>query len=154
MRAIEFILEKLNETVLFEMAYSQQHAKNFVTGASSEIFEHMIKLFVCNVSYDTKQYWIKEINNKWLRKIDSIRLKSKNKKVSSELLARWMFEDAGPHYDVAYVQQIIDHLKEDEYLLHTNLDLEEILQRIFSILSRICEDISANNFTKLSDYLD
>jgi hypothetical protein len=153
MRAWEFILEHANKLSLFEMAYEQRDAKKLVTEASPRIFEHLAKIYCLNVPASTTRYWIKEINNKWLTKINEIRLKPKNKIVSYSLLSKWMLEDSAPHYDIVHLRNVIKTLRYDDYKVKDSINEEAVLSAILSIMNSLCEDITDGKFEHLSDYI-
>lgn len=154
MRAREFIIEKLNSTSLFEMAHDQQSAKKFVTSASPEIFEHLVKIYATKSPIERIDYWIKEINNKWLKKINNISLKPKNKRLSYDLLSTWMMEDAAPTYNSDHLIRVLRGL-EYEYGSKNikNMDIDLLLAEVNGIMISVCERIADGTFIHLGEYI-
>lgn len=147
------ILDIIIATPLFEMAYSRKIAKDMVTELSPQIFDHLLKLFVFE-SPENVHHWRREITI-WLLKINKLYLKSNTKKPSKEDLYNWLILDAAPHYSEKYIKNTIDIMLDDEYknIKLRDYDVEFILNKIFGIIGKVCEDITSDKFRKIDDYL-
>jgi hypothetical protein len=66
-RAWAKIIDKLNETALFEMAYYRRDAKEKIIALSPPIFDHLLKLFLFELPL-TREHWVSEIDN-WFTQI-------------------------------------------------------------------------------------
>ena len=155
MKPREFIIEKLNSTLLFEMAHDQQTAKKIVTSFSQEIFEHLVKIYSTKSTVERINYWIRETNNKWLKKINNITLKPKNHRPSYELLTTWMIEDSGPTYNSDYLIRVLKSLQYEyghDNIKHMNID--DLLVAVNGIIISVCEDIADGTFVHLGEYID
>ena len=155
MRSTEFIMERLNKTFLFEMAHDQHAAKIIVTSASPQIFEHLVKIYSIKSSPERIKYWIKEINNKWLKRINDVTLKPKNKRLSCDLLTTWMMEDSAPTYNLDHLKTVLKSLKY-EYGNDKvkNMNLDQLLARVNSMMTSVCERIADGTFIHLGEYID
>jgi hypothetical protein len=155
MMLFELLLEKLSDTLLFEMAFSRKSARDQVSALSPEIFEHLVKLFVFQAP-EYKKHWITEINA-WLTQINRIYLKPSKKKPSWQTLYRWLVFDSAPHYDARYIDGLVNIWRENQYsdlVLH-DYDSELVLNQILIILEKACQDIAEpNKFVSVNRYLN
>jgi hypothetical protein len=153
MKIFDIILDRLNETTLFEMARSRAQAKDMVTDLSSEIVDHLIKLFVFNSPQD-KQGWITEINA-WLDRIDNIYLKPNAKKIDSTTLYNWLVFDSSPHYSGNYVSSRVKKLLATTYknVSVYDYDSNHVMQQILNVLNNVCKSIGHDTFTTIENYL-
>lgn len=153
MRIFDIIIDKLNETALFEMARNRAEAKSIVTNLSPEIFDHLLKLFVFS-SPENKQGWIKELNA-WLNKIDKIYLKPGSKKLDTQTLYNWLVFDSSPHYSENYVNSVVRKLKATNFknVPIYDYDSTQVLNQILKILNDVSNDISNDIFTTIENYL-
>ena len=149
----DVILDRLNETVLFEMARSRAQAKDIVTDLGAEIVDHLIKLFVFN-SPQNKHGWITEINA-WLDKIDKIYLKPKAKKIDSATLYNWLVFDSSPHYSGNYIGNRVKKMLATSYKNVPVYDFnpDHVMQQILIILNNVSKSIGNNTFTTIENYL-
>jgi hypothetical protein len=153
MKIFDIILDRLNETTLFEMARSRAQAKDIVTDLSSEIVDHLIKLFVFN-SPQNKQGWITEINA-WLDKIDNIYLKPNAKKIDSTTLYNWLVFDSSPHYSGNYISSRVQKMLATSYknVPVYDYDPDHVMKQILNILSNVCKSIGNDTFTSIENYV-
>ena len=145
------IINLLNETTLFEMAFERKKAKNTVTSLSFNIIEHLTKIYIFENAVD-KNHWMNELNN-WLLEIDRIYLKPKNTKLSKQEIYNWILIDAAPHYSVEFLEKTSKRLsKQYPYKMHS-IDYEWLLQKLFTIIDKVATDISNDMFENIGDYL-
>lgn len=149
----EFVLDKLNETKLFEMAHERKDAKDTVTNLSPQIMLHLVKIFVFE-SPENVNHWASEINN-WLNIIDDIYLKQNKKKLSHYDLYNWIILDSAPHYAKEYLDRNVRKMKRTDYasLPLRQYDSEEVMNKIISIIDSVCIDMSNDEFVTIRDYL-
>jgi hypothetical protein len=153
MKIFDVILDRLNETALFEMAYNRRKAQDMVTDLSPEIFDHLLKMFVFS-SPENKQGWIGELNA-WLSKINKIYLKPYSKKLDANTLYNWLIFDSAPHYSEQYVNSVIRKLQATTFknIPVYDYDSTQVLNEILKILNNVSKDISNNTFTTIEHYL-
>lgn len=150
----EFALDKLNETILFEMAHERKDAKNKITNLSPQLIKHIVKLFVFD-SPDDINHWKGEING-WLSQLFDIRLKPNNKHPDKNTLYTWLILDSSPHYGEEFVGEMIESLR--EYSGYSapvhDYDAGFVINKVLSIVDRICSDISAGKPHQINYYLE
>lgn len=153
MRIFDIIIDKLNETTLFEMAFERKKAKKTVTSLSPQIVKHLIKLFVFN-SPENKNTWISEIDG-WLNDIDDIYLKPDKEKLEFIDVYDWMINQSGPYYNGQYVESVVTKLKSTKFKNVTTYDYDSnhVMEKILTILNNVCKSIGNNTFTTIEDYL-
>ena len=147
------LIDLISYTTLCEMAFDRKTAKDKVTDLSSQIFEHLLKLFVFN-SPENSAHWITEING-WLWKIDDIKLKTTKQKPSPHDLHNWLILDSAPHYDAKWVTDTVGKLKRRQYkdISVREFDPTFVIDKMIQIMARVCIDISNNSFDDIKDYL-
>jgi hypothetical protein len=152
MRIVE-ILDALNSTRLFEMAYERKQAKDLVTSLSPQIFDHLLKLFVLE-SPNTTQHWIREINA-WLFKINKIYLKPNKLKPQKNDLYNWLVFDSAPYYSEQYIDTEIKIMKRNDYknIPIRDYDSSDVLNKILSIINQVSIAISNNTFESIEDFI-
>jgi hypothetical protein len=153
MRIFDIIIDKLNETTLFEMAFERKKAKKTVTSLSPQIVKHLIKLFVFN-SPENKTKWISEIDG-WLNDIDDIYLKPDTEKLEYVDVHDWMINQSSPHYNGKYLDSVVRKLKSTTFKNVTTYDYDSnhIMEKILTILNNVCKSIGNDTFTTIEDYL-
>lgn len=147
------VVDKLNETWLFEMATSRKAAKITVTSLSPTLFKHLLKLFIFN-SPENKPHWIMEVNS-YLRIINEIYLKPNNRKLRDKELYNWLIFDSSPYYSRGYILSIVEMWKDEDYpnIEMYDFDPDHVLNEILNIINRVCVDISKNKFVSIKYYL-
>lgn len=153
MKICELLLDKLNNTKLFEMAHDRQKAKDIVTDLSPQIFDHLLKIFIFE-SPDTINHWQQEING-FLNKINRIYLKPNKSKPDASTLYTWIVDDSAPYYSVGYIENTIRILVRQQ---HNNVKVRDfdpnwVLNKILSIIQLVCKDIAVGKFESIEDYL-
>ena len=149
----DIILDRLNETTLFEMAHSRREVRQKVTDLSPQIFDNLVKLFVFD-SPQNAPHWRSEIDT-WLDQIDSLYLTPDKKKPSKNDLYTWIIFDSAPHYSEEFLRLRIRKWQATTYKnmpLH-EFDAEYVLNKILSIINRVCDDMAHKNFISIDDYL-
>lgn len=151
---LDFLVDKISNTTLFEMAYERKHAKSIVTGLSPQIFKHLLKLYTFDypIGYN---HWINELNT-FINKINDIYLKPNNQKISSNVLYEWLVNESAPCYNTDYISNQIKLMKRQEYkdISLKPFDTQQVLDNILNIFKQVSIDVSSNNFESIEDYLN
>lgn len=145
MRLIELLIDKLTDMPLFEMAYERKQAWRIVNGVSYPLTEHLVKVLIMPHSI-YKNYWLQEING-FLRKIDDIVLKPKNKRLTQRQYWNWLVTE--PEYRI---EKIIKHIQYDYPKEQINVP-NDLTQKIHHILYRVSVDLGKDRFNRIEYYL-
>jgi hypothetical protein len=142
------LLDLLNETRLFELAYERKNAINRLDNLSCQISIHMLKLIVFNDSADF-YHWLTELNG-WLNQVDDISLKPNNKKLRKQDYLKYLKE----HYleDEQQISLNIKNLKKrykNEQMIY--YDSKWVLEKIEYLMDRICSELASDDFTPLTE---
>lgn len=152
MKLFEIMLDKLNETALFEMAFERKKAKAKVVGLSPQIFRHLAKMLILN-SPDDFKHWAGEVNG-WMRDIQETTLKGNNKRIDKDTLYQWLVFESAPTYDETYIQTLKMYW-EDDYpdALVLPHDESAVIVRMLTIIKNACADSEQGKFSKIEKYL-
>jgi hypothetical protein len=149
MRIRDVLLDFLNETALFKMAYRRRIAIDRVRDLQQEIADHLIKVIMYS---DTMHIngWFNELNS-WFDRIQNYRVKNNNMPLDQITLMNLLFKE--PLGTVDDVQSVMNHLhKRMPELFITQFDCQIVHEQLYWILTNICSDISKNKFINISDY--
>lgn len=149
----EFALDKLAETKIFEMAFERKVAKGKIQNISPQLIKHITKLFLFDSPNDVN-HWKSEING-WLSSLFDIRLKPGNKHPDKNSLYTWLVFDSAPNYDADFVEELVISL--DEYEGYSapvhDYEPEFVINKVLSIVDKICDDIGKGIPHKIDYYL-
>jgi hypothetical protein len=153
LKAMVKLLDILSETKLFEMARYRKDAKDKVTSLSPQIFAHLLKFQVLELA-QAERHWMQELDS-WFYQIDDMTLKPTNSKPSKKDLVNWLWFDASPTYNGAYVTKIVKRMKATEYanVSFREINSDEVCNKIKEIISKVISDIAADNFESIEKYL-
>lgn len=153
MRLIDSCLDKLNNTMLFEMAFERRKAMDTIVNLSPQIFEHFIKLFVVNIPL-TKNHWVKEING-WFNIINKIYLKPKNRRLSYEEIYNWLIFESAPYYSSEFIDSSVQRMLRMEYkgIDVKEYDANQLLNIILNIIQNVARDIAKDEYKGIEPYL-
>ena len=148
------VLDILINTPLFEMAYERRKAIEIVNSRSRNIVLHLLKIFAISGNKD-RNHWMSEIDS-WLGDINDIFLKPKRKRPSKQDLYNWLLIENVPDYDAGFAKRNIAIWKNNSYNSYqfNDIDAEFVMNKIVSILEKVVEDISNDNFFGIQDYLE
>jgi hypothetical protein len=133
----EFLLERIQRTYIFEMAFDKQTMENKIRGLENPINLHLVKI----IRYEdntNKQKHINDIMN-WLDDIQDLDFNKKNKKFSKELYFKLLFEE--PFTDSSNVKYITS-LENRKLKAYSELPRNCSLQETLIILERIQREIA------------
>ena len=106
----EFILDAIENTVIFEMAKSRSDLKRDIDGIAEPLFQHWCLVRYCAL-YDfgnkTKEHWIKEVRL-YILKTRSVRTKGFDK---TRLLREWYITKL----ELSDRQQMLDEWFDDKF---------------------------------------
>ena len=106
----EFILDAIENTVIFEMAKSRSDLKRDIDGIAEPLFQHWCLVRYCAL-YDfgnkTKEHWIKEVRS-YILKTRSVRTKGFDK---TRLLREWYITKL----ELSDRQQMLDEWFDDKF---------------------------------------
>ena len=140
MRISEIILDKLNETALFEMSFSRRQVLEKFSNQSYRIAEHLVKILAFDHP-NGYNHWASEINAfikpLWTAKWDG------TKRLSKDDIKKCLWKEYLENGEVD-IQGIIDNIRNiDNYGAPRNeLSLNEINQRLLSIYDQLSEKLS------------
>jgi hypothetical protein len=142
------LVDLLNKTILFEMAYERKHALNRLDSLSHQISTHILKLIIFNNSSNFN-HWLGELNS-WLNQVDDIRLKPNNKKLNKQDYLKYLKELYLENED--QVQKNIQKLKK----LYPNEqvsidDSTKVTNKLNNLINKICIELAADKFYPLTD---
>lgn len=151
MKFLDFLIDRLNETTLIEMAYERKTAINKVRGVQSQIASHLIKLY----AFDdiAKEHWISEIDT-WMQIADDIGIKPNNKKLSGDMYYQLLWDEP-LNNGVAFITRVINKLKKGQYASckRSTLSDAQIYEQIEKLLHTISYDMANNKFMTFRDYI-
>lgn len=151
MKITDAVLDLLNDTLLFEMAYERKVAINKIRELQTEICVHLVKYFYFEYNRNS-DHWLTEIDA-WLSKINFIRLKPNGKKLSGDAYYNILFDEPLGHGVVA-INDITTYLNRTyKDLSKSGLSDYQILEKTEKALHSISYDIANSKFTTLKDYI-
>lgn len=143
----ELIQDWIIGTDLFETLFSRKDAITKVCGIQQPITKHIIKYLYYDVSEDTKNHWISEID-KWLVQIDEIELKN-GKHLSGDMYYKVLFDE--PLGELSSLTRIVKNIdKVGSMDVHDKIGtMPELHGKCEKILRMISYDITND---KLEDF--
>lgn len=154
-RLIDYILEQLSETIIFEMAYDRKELKKRVEGLLNQIIENWCLVRYCSL-YDkdniNKNHWRKELQNH-LFNIFEMNIKGGNYYSKYNLISEIIF-DKREITTSNKISLIIRNKFRKEGIAIENDISEECLENLKSIIELISNKETPENSDKLFDYID
>lgn len=145
MKILEKFSEWLENTVIFEMAYSRKKAWETVSHLAGPISLHVIKLLTMPESLD-RSHWKKEISN-WLFEIQQIILKPQNKRLTFENYLEWLVKEPEYNANMA-IEQLKQHYQSEKIVVSPSLQ-EDFL----TVMKIICHNLANNQIIYLDSIL-
>ena len=142
------LIDILNETKLFEMAFERKDAIRKLDNLSYEVSQHLLKLIIFNNS-NNFDHLLGELNG-WLNQIDDIRLKPNNKKLREEDYLKALKEFYLENED--QVTKMIQKLKnkyKDEQVIYDEPSF--VFNKTETILNWVCKSLSKDTFEPLTE---
>ena len=148
LKTIEQFLEEKYSKV-YEMSIPRKKAEDICTSLGWQIFEHLVKVLYWEDSINYNKH-LNDIDN-WINKIDMIELKPKNKKVQEKDLYNWLYDEF--HSSSNQLNKVINKLSKSYSSLKVINNKESLNIKLKEIYTKLCIDLSSDNFNTIKDYI-
>ena len=140
-------INTIEESKLFEMAYSRRDVERKITDLGNPIIKHLVKIF----KWEDRLNYAKHCNDieSWLIDIGSIQLKNGNFP-KQENYFKWICSDN--LHDANSVSRLVKQLSNYHSLKEIRSN-EEVYRLINELIYKISIDLAKDKFESLSDYL-
>ena len=88
----DFVLERITNNKLFELGYNRVRAEKRVCGMEISINNHLVKLLKWK-NIDDYETHLKDIENKWVSKLDSIYMSKGGRRLKKEDYYNWLYDE-------------------------------------------------------------
>lgn len=151
MKWADFLLDKVTETDLFELAYTRKRVLDKCFHLSSTICEHFVKLTCFDNPADVRGH-IKSLNG-WFRDIKRLQIKG-NKKLDSKYYYNEIWFNLVDSYDV--LEEIFNDLKDDEYaeVPIRKVNFKNLYNKLCDVMNDIADDLEDRKFEGIEHYFD
>ena len=150
----EFILDAIENTVIFEMAKSRSDLKRDIDNIAGTLFQHWCLVRYCAL-YDfgnkTKEHWIKEVRS-YILKTRSVRTKGFDK---TRLLREWYITKL----ELSDKQQMLDEWFDDKFdeekIIISDEEKDKIIDDWTKQVDKLCDAMGGKLDYKeyIEDYL-
>ena len=150
----EFILDAIENTVIFEMAKSRSDLKRDIDGIAEPLFQHWCLVRYCAL-YDfgnkTKEHWIKEVRS-YILKTRSVRTKGFDK---TRLLREWYITKLELSDRQQMLDEWFDEKFEEENIIISDEEKNRIIDDWTKQVDKLCDAMSGKLDYKeyIEDYL-
>lgn len=150
----EFILDAIENTVIFEMAKSRSDLKRDIDGIAEPLFQHWCLVRYCAL-YDfgnkTKEHWIKEVRL-YILKTRSVRTKGFDK---TRLLREWYITKLELSDRQQMLDEWFDDKFEEENIIISDEEKDRIINDWTKQVDKLCDAMSGKLDYKeyIEDYL-
>ena len=150
----EFILDAIENTVIFEMAKSRSDLKRDIDGIAEPLFQHWCLVRYCAL-YDfgnkTKEHWIKEVRS-YILKTRSARTKGFDK---TRLLREWYITKLELSDRQQMLDEWFDDKFEEENIIISDEEKNRIIDDWTKQVDKLCDAMSGKLDYKeyIEDYL-
>ena len=150
----EFILDAIENTVIFEMAKSRSDLKRDIDGIAEPLFQHWCLVRYCAL-YDfgnkTKEHWIKEVRL-YILKTRSVRTKGFDK---TRLLREWYITKLELSDRQQMLDEWFDDKFEEENITISDEEKDKIIDDWTKQVDKLCDAMSGKLDYKeyIEDYL-
>ena len=150
----EFILDSIENTVIFEMAKSRSDLKRDIDGIAEPLFQHWCLVRYCAL-YDfgnkTKEHWIKEVRL-YILKTRSVRTKGFDK---TRLLREWYITKLELSDRQQMLDEWFDDKFEEENIIISDEEKDKIIDDWTKQVDKLCDAMSGKLDYKeyIEDYL-
>lgn len=150
----EFILDAIENTVIFEMAKSRSDLKRDIDGIAEPLFQHWCLVRYCAL-YDfgnkTKEHWIKEVRL-YILKTRSVRTKGFDK---TRLLREWYITKLELSDRQQMLDEWFDDKFEEENIIISDEEKDRIIDDWTKQVDKLCDAMSGKLDYKeyIEDYL-
>lgn len=151
MKWADFLLDKVTETDLFELAYTRKRVLDKCFHLSSTICEHFVKLTCFDNPADVRGH-IKSLNG-WFRDIKRLQIKG-NKKLDSKYYYNEIWFNLVDSYKV--LEDIFNDLREDEYaeVPIRKVNFKILYNKLCDVMNDIADDLEDRKFEGIEHYFD
>ena len=137
----EFILDAIENTVIFEMAKSRSDLKRDIDGIAEPLFQHWCLVRYCAL-YDfgnkTKEHWIKEVRS-YILKTRSVRTKGFDK---TRLLREWYITKLELSDRQQMLDEWFDDKFEEENIIISDEEKNRIIDDWTKQVDKLCDAMS------------
>lgn len=150
----EFILDSIENTVIFEMAKSRSDLKRDIDGIAEPLFQHWCLVRYCAL-YDfgnkTKEHWIKEVRL-YILKTRSVRTKGFDK---TRLLREWYITKLELSDRQQMLDEWFDDKFEEENIIISDEEKDKIIDDWTKQVDKLCDAMGGKLDYKeyIEDYL-
>lgn len=150
----EFILDAIENTVIFEMVKSRSDLKRDIDGIAEPLFQHWCLVRYCAL-YDfgnkTKEHWIKEVRL-YILKTRSVRTKGFDK---TRLLREWYITKLELSDRQQMLDEWFDDKFEEENIIISDEEKNRIIDDWTKQVDKLCDAMSGKLDYKeyIEDYL-
>ena len=150
----EFILDAIENTVIFEMTKSRSDLKRDIDGIAEPLFQHWCLVRYCAL-YDfgnkTKEHWIKEVRS-YILKTRSVRTKGFDK---TRLLREWYITKLELNNKQQLLSYWFDDKFEEENIIISDDEKDKIIGDWTKQVDKLCDAMSGKLDYKeyIEDYL-
>lgn len=150
----EFILDAIENTVIFEMAKSRSDLKRDIDGIAEPLFQHWCLVRYCAL-YDfgnkTKEHWIKEVRS-YILKTRSVRTKGFDK---TRLLREWYITKLELNNKQQLLSYWFDDKFDEENITISDEEKDKIIDDWTKQVDKLCDAMSGKLDYKeyIEDYL-
>lgn len=150
----EFILDAIENTVIFEMAKSRSDLKRDIDGIAEPLFQHWCLVRYCAL-YDfgnkTKEHWIKEVRL-YILKTRSVRTKGFDK---TRLLREWYITKLELSDRQQMLDEWFDDKFEEENIIISDEEKNRIIDDWTKQVDKLCDTMGGKLDYKeyIEDYL-
>ena len=150
----EFILDAIENTVIFEMAKSRSDLKRDIDGIAELLFQHWCLVRYCAL-YDfgnkTKEHWIKEVRS-YILKTRSVRTKGFDK---TRLLREWYITKLELNNKQQLLSYWFDDKFDEENITISDEEKDKIIDDWTKQVDKLCDAMGGKLDYKeyIEDYL-
>lgn len=150
----EFILDSIENTVIFEMTKSRSDLKRDIDGIAEPLFQHWCLVRYCAL-YDfgnkTKEHWIKEVRL-YILKTRSVRTKGFDK---TRLLREWYITKLELSDRQQMLDEWFDDKFEEENIIISDEEKDKIIDDWTKQVDKLCDAMGGKLDYKeyIEDYL-
>ena len=150
----EFILDAIENTVIFEMAKSRSDLKRDIDNIAGTLFQHWCLVRYCAL-YDfgnkTKEHWIKEVRS-YILKTRSVRTKGFDK---TRLLREWYITKLELNNKQQLLSYWFDDKFDEENITISDEEKDKIIDDWTKQVDKLCDAMSGKLDYKeyIEDYL-
>ena len=150
----EFILDAIENTVIFEMAKSRSDLKRDIDNIAGTLFQHWCLVRYCalyDVGNKTKEHWIKEVRS-YILKTRSVRTKGFDK---TRLLREWYITKLELSDRQQMLDEWFDDKFEEENIIISDDEKDIIIDDWTKQVDKLCDAMSGKLDYKeyIEDYL-